>query len=78
MSNYVDASVLKKVQPTQPHWTTIYHPGDKVPVSGIYRCQGCHLEIAANHPDHFPPQNRHQHTDEQGPIAWKLNVRAHT
>jgi hypothetical protein len=52
-----------------------YGPGVKVPNSGIYRCQGCGREIAANEGgDPFPAQNRHQHTAQQGTIRWRLLV----
>ncbi|WP_374453572.1 hypothetical protein [Phenylobacterium sp.] len=51
-----------------------YAPGDTVPHSGIYRCQGCGLEDANNKGDPFPPQNHHQHPDRRTPIAWRLVV----
>ncbi len=78
MSNYVSHSVLKVVEPTKSWWTTTYVPGDAVPVSGIYICLGCSREITSNEDDPFPPQNHHQHTQAQGLIRWKLNVRTNT
>jgi hypothetical protein len=54
----------------------IYSPGSAVPLSGIYRCQGCDREIASNEGDPFPPQNHHQHSTSQGDIRWRLAVYA--
>lgn len=51
---------------------TIHHPSQSVPHSGIYKCDGCNHEIAANENDPFPPQNHHQHNVQQGSIRWKL------
>jgi hypothetical protein len=51
-----------------------YSPGIGVPLSGIYRCEGCAKEIAANHGDPFPPQNHHQHAQSVGGIKWRLTV----
>jgi hypothetical protein len=77
VSNYVNGhSVLKSVNDEQPWWRTVYHPGDEVPTSGIYRCAGCGQEDCCNSGDPFPPQNHHQHTAAQGKIRWRLNVRA--
>lgn len=78
MALYTDESVLVQVQKTNVWWTTIYHPGETVPVSGIYRCEGCKKEDACNKDDPFPPQSHHTHTTAQGKIRWKLNVRADT
>jgi len=47
-------------------------------VSGIYKCQGCNKEITSNKDDPFPPQNKHQHTDAQGKVLWKLIIRTDT
>ena len=78
MSWYIDSSVLIKSDGSGAHWTTTYNPGDKVSVSGIYRCLGCKREVTSNENDPFPPQNHHQHAPEQGKIRWKLNVRTNT
>lgn len=51
-----------------------YSPGMICPNSGIYRCQGCGDEIAANKGDPLPPQNHHQHAPGQGSIRWRLLV----
>ena len=55
---------------------SIYEPGTKVPHSGIYRCEGCAKEIAANADNPLPPQNHHQHTTGQGNIRWRMIVYA--
>jgi hypothetical protein len=78
MSWHSKESVLVVIDPSKPWWTTVYNPGDTVPVSGIYRCLGCKREITSNEIDPFPPQNHHQHTQAQGAIRWKLNVRTNT
>lgn len=78
MSFYIESSILSKGNPDQGYWKASHTPGETVPVSGIYRCTGCRKEIAANAGDPLPPQNKHQHADEDGPIEWKLNVRAKT
>ncbi len=52
----------------------LYSPGDTVPHSGIYRCAGCGRETANNENQPFPPQNHHQHHQNQGSIRWKLIV----
>ena len=48
-------------------------PGTVVNNSGIYRCVNCGDEIAANKGNPLPPQNHHQHANQQ-PIRWKLLV----
>jgi len=78
MSWYVEESEITLVTNTNVWWTTSYSPGEKVPVSGIYRCLGCGKEDACNAADPFPPQSHHQHTTQQGKIRWRLNVRANT
>ena len=50
----------------------LYSPGDICPYSGIYRCESCGDEIAANKNTPLPPQNHHQHAPTQGRIQWKL------
>ena len=78
MSWYISSSRLKEAIADKAWWTTVYGPGEEVPVSGIYRCLGCDREDTCNQGDPFPPQNHHQHTQGQGRIRWRLNVRANT
>lgn len=49
-------------------------PGANTPYSGIYRCEGCSKEVAANQGNSLPPQNHHQHPPTQGAIRWRLAV----
>lgn len=69
--------ILNTNQPGNAHWNTLYEIGDTVPVSGIYRCEGCGHEITSNHRDPFPPQNRHQHPDKSE-VLWRLIVMTQT
>lgn len=80
MSWRISSSVLVESNGQGEWWSKEYGPGEKVPVSGIYRCKGCKKEITsnANNSDVFPPQNHHQHTVSQGAIKWKLNIRTNT
>jgi hypothetical protein len=55
---------------------SIAGPGTTTPHSGIYRCEGCGKEIAANEGNPLPPQNHHQHGPAQGTIRWRLAVYA--
>jgi hypothetical protein len=50
----------------------VISPGTVINNSGIYRCEGCASEIAANKGDPLPPQNHHQHSSAQGKIRWRL------
>lgn len=69
--------VLNTNQPGNVHWNTFYEISDIVPVSGIYRCEGCGHEITSNHPDRFPPQNKHQHPNNSK-VLWRLVVMTQT
>jgi hypothetical protein len=70
---------LNKSHGKPEHWSKRYSPGEKVPVSGIYRCAACKKEVTsnANDSDKFPPQNDHQHP-QNSPIKWQLIVRTNT
>jgi hypothetical protein len=76
MSAYVERSVLRSVKDDKDWWKTTYRPGELVPVSGIYRCDGCGREDACNEDDPFPPQNHRQHATSEGGVRWRLNIRA--
>lgn len=58
-------------------WESAYGIGDKVPVSGIYRCTGCGDEITSNKGDIFPPQNKTQHPYCSA-IQWRLVAKTRT
>jgi hypothetical protein len=68
-SNYLKSS-------TDSAFDTLTGPGSNTPHSGIYRCEGCGKEVAANQGNPMPPQNHHQHSVAQGHIRWKLIVYA--
>lgn len=71
------AEFLQSVSKEQTWWKSRYNPGDSVPYSGIYRCTVCGKEITSNGSDPFPPQNHHQHSQQQA-IKWQLIVRTDT
>lgn len=54
----------------------LHTPGTAATYSGIYRCQSCGDEIAANAGNPLPPQNHRQHNPNAGPIRWRLIVGA--
>lgn len=72
MALYKNANYLK--QSDSKAFDTLLSPGTELVNSGIYRCEGCGKEIAANKGDPLPPQNHHQHTKDQGAIRWRLIV----
>jgi DNA-directed RNA polymerase subunit RPC12/RpoP len=53
-----------------------HKPSVETPRHGIYRCMGCGREIVSEQGKPLPPQNHHQHTEDQRKIRWKLIVRA--
>lgn len=59
-------------QSNDAEFDKLHNPGDICPFSGIYRCESCGDEIAANKNTPLPPQNHHQHAPAQGRIRWKL------
>jgi len=77
MAWYRDEDRVQRAK-NQTWWNEEHKPGEKVGMSGIYRCTGCDKEVASNRGDPFPPQNHHQHEDEELPIRWQLLVRAET
>lgn len=74
MALYADAAHVQKVD-NQDAFTAVHKPGQIVPHSGIYRCVNCGDENACNKSNPFPPQNKHQHQNQQ-PIGWRLLVLA--
>lgn len=61
-------------QDSTAEFDAIHKPGESVPHSGIYRCEGCGKEATCNMGDPLPPQNHHQHTTSQGDIRWRMIV----
>jgi len=78
MAWYVDGIVVVKGDAALSHWSLVHKPGDKVPLSGIYRCTVCKKEVTSNKDDPFPTQNHHQHAPQLGDIGWKMIVRTNT
>lgn len=54
----------------------LHRPENIAPDSGIYRCEVCGAEIACEKSTRLPPKNHHIHTEELGPIQWRLIVLA--
>ena len=48
--------------------------GAETPRSGIYRCDGCGVEITSVQPDPLPSDSHHPHTPQQKAVRWKLIV----
>jgi len=53
-----------------------WKPGATPDHSGIYRCKGCGREVVGEQARTLPPQNHHQHSQDQGPVVWRLAVYA--
>jgi len=75
MANYKYSKYLN--QSNHAAFDTITHPGNNVPHSGIYRCEGCGENIVSTRGHTMPPQNHHQHTTSQGAIRWRLIAATH-
>lgn len=54
----------------------VHSPGEKCEHEGIYKCVGCGKEATIAGGKTIPPQNHHQHTQQQGNIRWQLFVYA--
>ena len=74
MASYKHAGFL--AQTTSTKFDETHSPGYSTPFSGIYRCEGCGLELVSEESKPLPPQNHHQHTPSQGAILWRLVVHA--
>jgi hypothetical protein len=55
-------------------YDTLHSPGVIAENSGIYRCENCGDEVAANKGNPLPPQNHTQHDPNKGAIKWRLIV----
>ena len=72
MAFYKSSNYLQQSNDTA--FDALTSPGQATPYSGIYRCEGCGHEVAANRNNPMPPQNHHQHNHTQGLIRWRLIV----
>jgi hypothetical protein len=70
MAQYKYAQYLQQSQHVA--FDEVHTPGTVAVNSGIYRCESCGDEIAANKGNPLPPQNHHQHAPTQAAIRWKL------
>ena len=59
---------------SDPKFDPAHAPGAVTPHSGIYKCQGCGIEIISTAGDPLPPPSHHQHSLNQGGVAWRLIV----
>ncbi len=66
-----DKSVVKESDSAE--FDKTYPPSATTPHSGIYRCENCGDEIAANKGNPLPPQNHHQHPPYT-PIQWRMII----
>ena len=76
MAEYRDARYLVVVQ--QDCFQDLHEPRTVATHTGIYRCEGCGLEIALAAGSLFPRENAHYHSNPTIPILWRLVVRAKT
>jgi len=53
---------------------TGHPPGAITQHTGIYKCQGCGIEVVSNAGDPLPPSTHHQHSLTQGGISWWLAI----
>jgi hypothetical protein len=74
MATYKYAECLE--QNASDAFDAIHQPGSTAPHSGIYRCMSCGAEVASNQMQPLPPQDHHQHNQQNGAIRWRLIVYA--
>ncbi|MEY2501070.1 MAG: hypothetical protein QOI07_1404 [Verrucomicrobiota bacterium] len=66
-SHYLANLPDQKFDPAHP-------PGASTPHTGIYKCQGCGVEVISIAGDPLPPSTHHPHSLAQGGMAWRLIV----
>ncbi|MEY2507198.1 MAG: hypothetical protein QOH01_1527 [Verrucomicrobiota bacterium] len=66
-SHYLARLPDQKFDPAHP-------PGTSTPHTGIYKCQGCGVEVISIAGDPLPPSTHHPHSLAQGGMAWRLIV----
>jgi hypothetical protein len=71
MANYKYQQVLAANE--SGAFDQVWGPSDRTPHSGVYRCETCFHEIAANKGNPLPPQNHAQHPAGKA-IIWRLVV----
>lgn len=75
MAYYKNGNYLSQQQGAE--FDVLHAPGGQTPHSGIYRCEGCGGSAVSTLGNALPPQNHHQHQYGQGPVQWRLVVKAH-
>lgn len=73
MAYYKDINLLRRE--TGVEYDLVHSPGDRVPYTGVYRCQGCGNSRAAFKEERFPPKNHHDHNALQSKMRWQLVVK---
>ena len=77
MAYYKDLSTL--LHTCSSEFDVTHAPGAIPPHSGIYRCQGCGVEIVAEQRRSFPPTqvcSQHHSPGKTGHVLWKMIVYA--
>lgn len=75
MATYQDGSTLHHL--VNQEFDKTHKPGTTPPYSGIYRGEGCGVEIVAEHGRTFPPTRAckdHHPKGKVGHVLWKLSV----
>jgi hypothetical protein len=72
MAYYYDPKVVRKED--QPVYELLLKPGAPVLWSGIYRCEGCGLEVVRASGDQLPGVLHRRHEPKQI-LEWRLIVR---
>ena len=57
-----------------PRFDPAHPPGTAAPHTGIYKCEGCGMEVISNAGDPLPRADHHEHSLAQGEFAWRLIV----
>ncbi len=70
MATYQEDKFLTKIK--NDAFDKDHEPGTDAPRAGIYRCMGCHREVGIATSHKLPPQNHHEHSEQQGKIRWRL------
>lgn len=67
MPLYSNPKIFKRSANTA--FNALHNPGSKPPHSGIYRCEGCGVEVVAEQGRTFPPTHSH---NAPAHVRWRL------
>jgi hypothetical protein len=70
MPRYRDLTYFKEDR-AEPEFNRLHNPGEIVPYSGIYRCEGCQFEDVDEQRNRFPPA-KDVHVCRPGATKWRL------